>query len=353
MTDQSEVRVGIVGCGNIGRFHGERLRGTRARVVGGMDVNPAAREEFAREFDADAYDEAAALYDEVDAVIVATPNRFHAEYTVAALEAGFDVFVEKPLAHTLEDAERIATAAREAEGFCFVGFHTRFENEVEVLTGYREEGRLGDVTHVEAKYLRRRGIPGRGSWFTQADVAGGGSLVDIGVHALDLSLYLLGYPEVESVSGVTRSQFGGREDYSYIDMWGEDRGAGAFDVDDSASALVRCADDRTVSLEVAWAANRPPKQEYVLRGSDGGATYDRSEDTLTVHETRTVGATHMSDTTIETRGNDAHESELEYFLDHVATGSRPDRNTVEQGVTIQRVLDAIYRSSESGSAVEL
>ncbi|MFB6152000.1 MAG: Gfo/Idh/MocA family protein [Haloarculaceae archaeon] len=353
MTDASSVRLGIVGCGNIGRHHAERLGDEGATLVGAVDVDPDAREAFAERFDVDTYEDHAPLYDAVDAVVVATPNKFHERYAVDALDAGLDVLVEKPLAHTVESAERIADAAAGADGFCMVGFHTRFENAVEVLTGYRDAGRLGEVGHVEATLVRRRGVPGRGSWFTREAVAGGGALVDIGVHATDLALYLLGYPDVTEVSGVTRSQFGGREDYTYLDMWGEDHGHEAFDVDDSASAFVRCADGRTISLEVAWAANRPSAQEYVLRGTEGGATYDQREGTLTIHETSNAGAAHMSDTTVGASDNDAHADEGAYFLEHVASGTAPDRNTVDQALTVQRVLDAVYRSSERGEAVRL
>jgi predicted dehydrogenase len=353
MTRRSEVRVGIVGCGNIGHYHAERYQEAGATVVGGVDISESARETFAAEFDVAAYEDPEPLYESVDAVSVTTPNKFHAEYAITALETGLDVIVEKPLAHTLEDAERIAVAAADAEGFCMVGFHTRFENEVEVLRSYRGDGRLGETFHVEANYLRRRGIPGRGSWFTSREVAGGGALIDIGAHALDLSLYLLGFPEVEEVNAVTRSLFGGREEYAYIDMWGEDQGPGRFDVEDSVTAFVRCAGDRTVTLEVGWAANRPSKQEYVLHGDEGGATYDRGSGDLTIHDTATTGAVHMLDSAVETRDNDPHRDEIDYFLTHVAAGESPDRNTVEQGLVVQRVLEAVYEASASGSAVSL
>jgi predicted dehydrogenase len=261
--------------------------------------------------------------------------------------------VEKPLAHTVESAERIAAAADGADGFCMVGFHTRFEKQVEVLHSYREEGRFGEVSHVDARYVRRRGVPGRGSWFTDASTAGGGALIDIGVHALDLSLYLLEYPDPVEVSGVTRSEFGDREDYTYLHMWGDDRGAERFDVEDAARAFVRCADGRTLSLDVAWATNRPDEQTYVLEGIDAGATYDRSEGELTVHRTESDGADHMIDEAIETAESDPHRDEQRYFLDHVAVGTEPDRNTVEQALTVQRVVDAVYRSAETGAAVRL
>jgi len=353
MSDERTPRIGIVGCGNIGRRHAQLLQGQGIPVAGGADIAPEARDRFDDEFGVPTFEDHASLYAEADAAIVTTPNRYHEEPVVDALEAGLDVLVEKPLANDVESAERIAAAAHDAEGFCMVGFHTRFESDVEVLTDYREAGRFGDVDHVEASYIRRRGVPGRGSWFTRKDIAGGGALIDIGVHALDLSLYLLDYPEVEEVTGVTRSQFGDREDYTYLSMWGDDQGAEGFDVEDSASAFIRCAGGKTVSLEVAWATNRPPEQEYVLRGSGAGATFDKGGGELTVHETSTEGGGHMSDAAVETRDRDAHAAEQAYFVDHVAEGTEPTRNTVEQGLTVQRVLDAIYEADETGSAVSI
>ncbi|MDZ5812876.1 Gfo/Idh/MocA family oxidoreductase, partial [Halorubrum sp. AD140] len=284
MTHANDVAVGIVGLGGIGNLHATKLTERGANLVGGMDIDADARAAFHEEFDLQAYDDEAELYEECDAVLVTTPNRFHEEYAVSALEAGLDVLLEKPLAHTLESAERIAAAARDAEGFCMVGFNNRFAEPVQVIRGYQAEGRFGETTHVEANYVRRRGVPGRGSWFTSSDVAGGGALIDIGVHAIDLALYFLGHPEVVEVSGETRSEFGNRDDYAFVHMWGADDGPEGFDVDDSASAFIRDADGNTVSLEVAWATNRPATDEFVVRGTEAGATLDRGSDDLTIHE---------------------------------------------------------------------
>jgi predicted dehydrogenase len=355
MTDIKDVRLGVVGLGNIATLHCNRLEsaGLASVIAGGVDVDPDAREEFSEEYDVPTYADREQLYDNVDAVLVTTPNKFHEEYVVGALEAGLDVFVEKPLAHTVESAERIAAAAGEAEGFCMVGFHNRFRNPVQALVGYRDDGTLGEVSHVEADYIRRRGIPGRGSWFTRRDVSGGGSLIDIGVHAVDLSLYLLGFPEVVEVTGQTRAQFGTDEDYAYVDMWGEDQGADAFSVDDSVSAFVRCADGSTVTLEVAWAANRPDSQQYYVRGKDGGAGLDLAEDALELYETVGGEVNHHRTTEVETQRGDAHGAITKRFLEAVAAEDPPETNTVSQALTVQRVLDAIYRSSERGGSVRL
>lgn len=351
--DSSGVRVGIVGLGGIGHHHAERLESLGADLVGGMDVDAGARERFVHEFDAHAFEDAGELYDMVDAVLITTPNRFHEDYAVSALEWGLDVLLEKPLAHTLESAERIAAAAREADGICMVGFNNRFAAPVEVLKHYQGEGRFGNVRHVEANYVRRRGVPGRGSWFTTKDVSGGGSLIDIGVHAIDLALYFLDFPEIVEVSGVARSEFGGRDDYTYIDMWGDDSGPEDFDVDDSVSAFIRTAEGATVSLEAAWATNRPENNDFFVRGTEAGAHFDRGAGDLTLFENGVGGGHHLTDTDIDTREVDTHRAEQAAFLQAVDAGEAPTRNTVEQALTVQRVIDGIYRSTESGRAVRL
>ncbi|EMA64461.1 Gfo/Idh/MocA family protein [Halorubrum lipolyticum] len=355
MTHANDVAVGIVGLGGIGHHHASKLVDRGATLVGGMDIDADARRRFHEEFDVHAYEDESELYEDCDAVLITTPNRFHEEYAVSALEAGLDVLLEKPLAHTVESAERIAEAARDAEGFCMVGFNNRFAEPVQVLKGYQAEGRFGETTHVEANYVRRRGVPGRGSWFTSNDVAGGGALIDIGVHAIDLALYFLGHPEVVEVSGETRSEFGSRDDYAFVHMWGEDNGADGFDVEDSASAFIRDADGNTVSLEVAWATNRPTNDEFIIRGTEAGATFDRGSDELTLHEAAAFDDDHhhFSDAEIETRETDSHAAEQATFLDAVAAGEAPDINTIEEALSVQRVIDAIYRSSERGEAVRL
>ncbi|WP_225334197.1 Gfo/Idh/MocA family protein [Halomicrobium urmianum] len=351
MTAIEDLRLGFIGLGNIAHFHADAVREVGAIVAAGTDIEEAARRTFAEEYGAETFADPQKMFETVDAVIVSTPNRFHEEYVVASLEAGVDVLVEKPLAHTLESAERVVETAEESDAFCMVGFHNRFRDPVKVLNQYRLDGDMGEVNHIEANYVRRRGVPGRGSWFTRKEVSGGGSVIDIGTHALDLGLHLMGFPEVHEVSAQTRSQFGTEEDYTYIDMWGEDQGSGAFDVDDSATAFVRCEGGKTLSLEVAWATNRHPTQEIVIRGTGAGAHLDMATDSLEVLETTPQGASHHRDIEIETAGDEPHAVEEEYFLEHVARDEHPEMNTVEEAFVVQKIMDAIYRSSERGEAV--
>ncbi|RQG96979.1 gfo/Idh/MocA family oxidoreductase [Natrarchaeobius chitinivorans] len=350
--NRHDVRTGIVGLGNIGQFHAERLVELDVPLVGGMDVATEARKRFARRYDVDVYDDHQELYDSVDAVIITTPNKYHEEYAIDAFERDLHVLLEKPLAHSIESARRIAEAAAASDGHCTVGFNNRFANTVQIVKNRIDRGDLGDVTHVEANYVRRRGIPGRGSWFTRRQIAGGGALIDLGVHAIDLALYLLEYPDVEEISGVTRSEFGSREEYAYLEMWAGDSGPGGFDVDDSASAFVRCENDNTISLEVAWATNRPANHEFVVHGTESAAVFDLLDGTLSFYSASSVGPSHFEDTAVETNQNDTHTDELRAFFDGIASGRDAD-DSVEEAFVVQQIIDAIYRSGESGGTITL
>lgn len=350
--DRSDIDAGIVGLGNIGQYHAERLVEHGVTLAGGMDVAAEARTRFGRRYDVDVYDDHHELYDTVDAVIITTPNKYHEKYAVDAFERDIHVLLEKPLAHSLESAERIAEAAADSDGYAMVGFNNRFANTVQIVKNRIDRGELGDVSHIEANYVRRRGIPGRGTWFTRQQIAGGGALIDLGVHAIDLAVYLLGYPDVEEVSGVARSEFGSSDEYAYLDMWSDDAGPSSFDVDDSASAFIRCAGNRTISLEVAWATNRPATHEFIARGTNAAARFDLLEGDLSIYSASNIGPDHLENTTVETRQNDTHSDEQQAFFDQIINDGKR-QNTIEEALAVQRIIDGIYDSSAKGGTVTL
>ncbi|WP_049925495.1 Gfo/Idh/MocA family protein [Halopiger goleimassiliensis] len=357
MSDGS-VGIGVVGLGGMGTLHARRLQELGADVVAGADLVETQRRRFADEFGATVYEthDELVVDEAVDAVVVTTPNRFHEPIAVAALEAGRDVLVEKPLAHSLESAERIAAVAREAEGVCMVGFHNRHAASMRMFEEHRARGRFGDLTHVEANYVRRRGVPGPGSWFTDPELAGGGALLDIGVHALDLALYALEFPEITEVSGVTRTTFGDRPDYADPEGFGDnwDAEAETYEVDDSVSAFLRTAEGQTISLEAAWATNREEGMDFRVRGTDAGAQFDIGDTDVTILEAGTAGCDHYAD--VELSGDPSltgYSTQDQRFLEAITAGAEPETNTLEQALTVQRVIHAIYRSSESGRSVSL
>ncbi|ELY43444.1 Gfo/Idh/MocA family protein [Natronorubrum sulfidifaciens] len=353
-----DIGVGIVGLGGMGHLHAQSLTELGADVVAGADLVDAQRQRFADEFGATTYETHNGLVadDAVDAVIVTTPNRFHEPITVDALEAGCDVLVEKPLAHSLESAERIAQTAATTGGICMVGFHNRHAASMAMFDEYHARGRFGELTHIEANYVRRRGVPGPGSWFTDPELAGGGALLDIGVHALDLALYALEFPEITEVSGVARTTFGHEEEYADPDGFGDNWDAEneRYEVDDSVSAFIRTAEGQTISLEAAWATNREESMDFRIRGTEGGAQFDIGDTELEILETGTAGGDHYADVTLTGDSSLTGYTEQDaQFLEAVATGSPPETNTLEEALTVQRVIDAIYRSSETGRATTL
>lgn len=341
----------------MGHVHGENVARLGGQVVAGADIDPTSRDEFANEFGVPTYESHPELLaeEDLDAVIITIPNRYHEAAAVDALEADCYVLVEKPLAHSLESAVRIVDAARTSAGYCMVGFHSRFSPAAKATRAYRDEGRFGVIDHVEATFVRRRGIPAPGSWFTSLELAGGGSLIDVGVHVIDLAMDVLEFPAVSEVSGTTRTSFGPREDYADPDGFGAnwDDSEGEFDVDDSVSAFLRFETGQTISLEVAWATNRPPANELVVWGTDAGAKFELEGEVVTLYETGTLGVDHHVTSKLDARGGpDGHLEEMRHFIEAVEVGEEPTMNTLDQALEVQRIIDGIYRSGESEQAVE-
>ncbi|PSQ25199.1 hypothetical protein BRD06_06915 [Halobacteriales archaeon QS_9_67_15] len=189
-----------------------------------------------------------------------------------------------------------------------------------------------------------------------AEIAGGGALADIGVHALDFALYLFDFPKMTDVSGVTRTAFGDRDDYADPDGWcfHRDQTENTFDAKDSATALVRCENGATISPDVSWVTNRETNTGVTVRGTDAGASLALGGDTLSVNETEAGSRDHYADTEYEANDEvSGHRAEDELSLRVVTDGTAPGTNTVEDGLLVQRVLDATYRSAKQGSSVTL
>jgi len=328
--EDSPVRVGIVGLGVMGRTHGQNIEALGHDVAACADIDEQRRHEYADTYDADAYADYTEMYEaDIDAVVITTPNSLHAEMAIAALEAGHHVLLEKPLANTLENARRIRDAAEASGGCCMVGFTKRFGGTGQRLKTLANEGYFGDLTHGNAWYVRRDGVPADDrTWFTNPEMSGGGALVDIGVHVIDLALYVMDFPTVTEVSAHTFNE------------------SSDLPIEDSASGFVRFEDGSTLSVEASWAANTEPTNGVSVRGTGGGARTDLGG---------LVAYDHDGDDGRELDIDDvpAHKREIEVFLDGVAADRPPAHCTVDEAFQVQRVLDAFYRSSEAGRAVDL
>jgi len=246
----------------------------KVRLVAVCDVSEAKARAAAEKFGVPHvftdYSELLALT-EIDAVAVCTTNYLHKQPVLDAFAAGKHVLCEKPLALNGVEGVEMVAAGRGANRQLQVGYNLRFGPGAQSVRRFIDDGRLGDMYHVRAQALRRRGIPSHGH-FTDKAKQGGGPLIDIGAHVLDLSLWLLDFPKPVSVSGQTQTKFGHRE--NIVGLRGQwDRGN--YTVEDFASGFVRFENGATLVLESSFAANIAQDQfQTTLLGTEGGAFLD-------------------------------------------------------------------------------
>jgi predicted dehydrogenase len=350
------LRAGIIGLG-AGRAH---MRGYQQAA--GVDVFALAGKETERLAELAAIYGAERTYTDwedlvadpdVDVVSVATPNSLHAPITIAALGAGKHVLCEKPLSVEAGSAADMVHAAVEAGRVLEVAFNFRRRGDVRVLKGYIDEGKLGKVYHAKASWIRRRGIPGIGSWFASKEMAGGGPLIDLGVHVLDLALYLMGEPKVISVTANTYSELGHRGIGGYNSRrFGNDL---PFDVEDLATAFLRFENGSTLLLEAAWAANQHRKEdiEIELMGVDGGADIwvkqYADENTLRIFTDVGGRPAVLNPTTPKSLG---HRGVVADFVE-VVRGGNWSAHTGLDGLRRTQIIDACYASAREGREVRL
>jgi predicted dehydrogenase len=342
------VRVGIIGSGGIARY--AHIPGYQAQkeveIVALCDVLPGRATSVAQEFHIPhAYESYQEMFDseQLDAVSVCTPNATHKEITIAALEAGLHVLCEKPIAMSLAEGRAMADAAKKMGKVLQVGLHWRFTSEAQTLKRFIDAGDLGEIYYGEATCMRRRGIPGWGV-FTQKALQGGGALIDIGVHTLDHTLWLMGNPKPVAVMGITYAAFGKRQDV--VSVW-EHWDADKFDVDDMGIGLVRMANGASLFLRASWAANiEKAFQETRILGAHGGAYMSPLRIYKEMHQAL-VDITPTSLPEIK-----PHFKEIEHFCACVR-GECACIVDPESVLDVQAILDAIYTSAETGREVRL
>ena len=346
----TSLRVGVIGLGFAGETHAKAYQ-----TIPGVEVVAMAGLEAERLKQLTAslgipnafrnWEDLVAL-DGLDIISVCTPNFLHAPITVAALERGRHVLCEKPLARTGAEAQTMVDAAIKAGRVLMTAFNHRQRGDVQVLKRYLDAGSLGRVYHAKASWMRRRGIPGMGSWFTSKDMAGGGPLIDLGVHVLDMALYLLDEPEVLAVNAATYAELGpkgrgGRVDDDKMQV------SAAYEVEDMASAFIRLRGGGTLLLEASWATHSSAGDDFgvTLYGSDGGAEIRVKnynwEDTLRIF-------TDIADAPAEvrplvTRG-EGHLAVVRRFIEVVRSGDW-SAHVGQEGLLRTRVIDACYASA--------
>lgn len=359
MTTQP-LRAGVIGCGEIGvRGHIPGFRAAGVHVVGVCDANAARAEATAAKLDIPHhyvdYRDLLARAD-IDLVAVGLPNALHAPVTLDALRAGKHVLCEKPMSVDAAGAERMVAEARERKLMLSINHQMRFEPTALAMRDAVASGRLGRVYYAESRMVRSAGIPGYGGWFTNKKLAGAGALFDIGVHMLDLALFILGFPRVRAVSGFLSGELGARK--IGLGSWGVDRGTqGVFDVDDTASATLLLDGGTRLNVLVTWAAFAPGYDERVtLYGTDGGA--DRSpvlfgkEQPLRFFAPGPDGKIAEAIPDLSSYPAGGWNASVAAFVSAVR-GEAELAVKPEQSLQVMRVLDAIAASAASGREVEL
>jgi predicted dehydrogenase len=282
--------------------------------------------------------------DEVDAVSVCTPNYLHMDPTIRAFEAGKHVLCEKPIAMNAGEAKRMVEAGRKAKKKFQIGYNLRFAPNHQLLKSYVDSGDLGEVYYARAQAMRRRGIPGWGV-FIDKSKQGGGPLIDIGVHILDLTLWLMGHPKPVSASGVTYAKFGKRGDVvGFLGQWDYKN----FTVEDFASALIRFDNGATIVLESSFVANIPEDLfTSTLCGTEGGAVTDPL--TIVQEKHRSL---QVFEPKIPRKDVNSHYAEVKHFVECIRNDEEP-LVTGEHGLAVAQIMDAIYRSSDLGREVAI
>ncbi|MGJ3243880.1 MAG: Gfo/Idh/MocA family protein [Opitutales bacterium] len=349
----SQLRFGIVGAGMIAKSGANSFNShPDAAFVAAHDLNRERLEQLGREFEVDRlHDTAEALFadDQVDGVYIAVPNKFHAPLAIQALEAGKHVILEKPFAMNAVEAEAVIAAADKAGRKFALGMNQRFREDVQKLRTLVSQGVFGEVYHAKTRWMRRSGIPRLGTWFGNRALAGGGSINDIGVHALDLCLYILDNFEPVSVSGVTYTKFGNRGIGE--GGWGlSDREEITFDVDDFASALIKFRNGATVVLDTAWACHQkdPNQMGCELYGTEAGGAIPGP----LLFRADPLRADYDVIENVQADAAFPHGDRFHNFINHILD-REPLAATPQQSLVIQRILDAVNESCRTGREVRL
>lgn len=279
---------------------------------------------------------------QLDLVSVVTPNKLHAPITIAALQAGKHVHVEKPIALNAIEAQAIVDAKNASGKKVMVALNNRFTEVSQFAKRYVTDGNLGEIYHARCGWRRRRGIPGIGGWFTQKALSGGGPVIDLGVHFFDLTLYLMGYPAPSSVSASTYNKFGNASK-------GKAPAKSVMDVEDFAAGFVKLEDGASVAFEFSWASNIERETTYFeLLGTKGGMSMYNGE--LKIFSETGGVLTDIVPHVHNTTG--WGENETRHYIDCLKKNKEP-LSPPEEAVKMMKIIDAIYASSASGHEVDL
>ena len=351
----NKVKVGIIGLGSLSSFHIDAYRSNPGvEITAFCDVSPERAKQKAKEYGVgEAYTDYREMLEKsgVDAVSVIVPNNSHASVVISALNAGKHVLCEKPPAVNAMEAVGMKEAAERNSRLLMYGFVRRFAQNAQVLKQYIQKGDMGEIYYVKTGYLRRCGNPG--GWFTNRDISGGGPLIDIGVHMLDLGMYLMGKPKPVEVLGNTGYKLGGRGNIKGVSNYrAADFSTAANNVEDFANALIRFDNGASLFVETSWALNIKADTLYMdIFGTKSGAKLEPDVEIYSDQNDYMVDIRPvLGDSGFDRQTS--FKAEISHFVNCLLNGAEcvcP----AEDGVTVMKVIDAVYESAKTGKAVEL
>ncbi|MCL1964140.1 MAG: Gfo/Idh/MocA family oxidoreductase [Firmicutes bacterium] len=349
------IKAGVIGAGTISQAHLDAYqKNPHVEIVSLCDLNEALLRQRGRAYSVSRlytdYKEMLAR-EHLDAVSVCTWNSEHAPCTIAALEAGANVLCEKPMAISAREARKMEEAAERCGKLLMIGFVRRFGNDTELLKAFIEKGDFGEIYHAKATYLRRKGNPG--GWFGDKSRSGGGPLIDLGVHVIDMTRYLMGNPKPASVYGATFRKLFARENIKskpgYVAASATDHDI--CDVEDFATAMIRYENGAVVNVDASFSLNiKEDIGRVELFGTKAGAKLEPELDIFGEWNGHMTNVTLATPTALSFDG--LFYKEIDHFVDCVRERA-PCRNPAEDGVMIMRILDAIYESARAGHEVRL
>lgn len=350
-----KIKVGIIGTGNISNCHigGYKALSNLCEVVAVCDIDAdkvkayAANNGVAKYYTD--YNEMMAN-EKLDAVSVCTWNAAHKGAAIAALRGGANVICEKPMAMNEAEAIEMQKVAEETGKLLMVGFVRRFGNDADILRNFIEKGTLGELYYAKATYLRRNGCPG--GWFGDKEYSGGGPLIDLGVHVIDLVRYLAGGPKPVSIYGVTYNNLGDHRAVGGQSWVSSTKGMQfKYTVEDFASAMIRFDNGMTLAVEASFNLNLKSDMGSIeLFGTKAGVKVDPQIEFFSDMNGMLVDIKPQGDTSLNFNG--LFNREIAHFVDCVRNGT-PCRSLATDGVVLMRILDAIYKSAATGSEVKL
>jgi len=349
------LKVGVIGVGSISEMHiRPYLQNENVELVALCDIN---EERLAKKGELYGVSQLYNNYQDllhnpdIDAISICTWNNTHAEIAIAGLEAGKHVLVEKPLSMTVKEALAIEEAVKKSGKVAQVGFVRRHGDNTKILKKFIDDGDLGEIYYAKASYLRRLGNPG--GWFSDKSKSGGGPLIDLGVHVIDIMWYLMGKPRPVSVSGNAYYKLGNRSHIEHLSFYkAADYDATLNDVEDLTNALIRFENGASMFVDVSFTLQAKEDETSVkIFGDKGGAEIEPALSLVTEKNNTILNSTPQ----VDNLGFDFEKSfanEINHFVECCLEG-RETIAPIEDGVEVMKMLNAVYESAKTKQEIYL